>query len=224
MAYPYSITSRATGTTLTAAIYTADHQAHADNQTPENTDDYSTNAAEMQATSAPDPAATESLATTMDGELQRVRYIIKQITGRSQWYIDPAVYVTASGSLIVGDPSLTGVQALDIVLENNKSLRWENAAGTTTSNIGISLDGSNNMVVGVPAAANYIEHRWAGTALVRMVSENSGAGILFTAESSADQSAPAVNQAVIYTRDTGGKTEFVARFNSGAVQQIAIEP
>ena len=89
MAYPYSITSRATGTTLTAAIYNADHQAHADNQTPENTDDYSTNAAEMQATTDPYPAATESLATTLDGELQRLRYILKQITNMSQWYVDP---------------------------------------------------------------------------------------------------------------------------------------
>jgi len=89
MAYPYSITTRATGTTLTAAIYNADHQAHADNQTPENTDDYSTNAAEMQATTDPYPASSESLATTLDGELQRLRYIIKQITNQAQWYVDP---------------------------------------------------------------------------------------------------------------------------------------
>ena len=75
---------------MTAAIYNADHQVHADSQTPENTDDYSTNAAEMQATTDPYPAATESLATTLDGELQRLRYIIKQITNQSQWYVDPA--------------------------------------------------------------------------------------------------------------------------------------
>lgn len=39
-----------------------------------------------------------------------------------------------------------------------------------------------------------------------------------------DASAPAANNAVIYARDTGGKTELVARFASGDVQQIAIQP
>lgn len=40
----------------------------------------------------------------------------------------------------------------------------------------------------------------------------------------ADASAPAANKARMYTRDTGGKTELVVRFNTGAIQQIAIEP
>jgi hypothetical protein len=39
-----------------------------------------------------------------------------------------------------------------------------------------------------------------------------------------DIAAPAENGAVIYTRDTGGKTELVARFASGAIQRLAIEP
>jgi hypothetical protein len=39
-----------------------------------------------------------------------------------------------------------------------------------------------------------------------------------------NQSAPATNNVRIYARDTGGKTELVARFPTGAVQQIAIEP
>jgi len=40
----------------------------------------------------------------------------------------------------------------------------------------------------------------------------------------ADADAPASNKGRIYMRDTGGKTELVARFPTGAIQQIAIEP
>ena len=40
-----------------------------------------------------------------------------------------------------------------------------------------------------------------------------------------DIAAPAANKVVIYCRDNGaGKTQLVARFPTGAVQQIAIEP
>ena len=40
----------------------------------------------------------------------------------------------------------------------------------------------------------------------------------------ADPTAPAVNKCRLYARDNAGKTELVAVFNSGAVQQVAIEP
>jgi hypothetical protein len=39
-----------------------------------------------------------------------------------------------------------------------------------------------------------------------------------------DPSAPAANSGIVYFRDTGGKTELVVRFPTGAVQQLAIEP
>lgn len=98
MAGLYSHTTRTTGTTLTAAIYNADHQNHITNHVPEQMDDYSDNVAEMQTTTDPYPAASESLATSLAGELERIRYLIAQITGETQWYIDP-------------DNSLAGLEA-----------------------------------------------------------------------------------------------------------------
>lgn len=47
-------------------------------------------------------------------------------------------------------------------------------------------------------------------------------GLLF--HEHADIAAPAANKGIVYMRDTGGKTELVVRFPTGAVQQIAIEP
>lgn len=90
MAGLYTHTTRATGTLLTAAIYNADHQNHIDNQTPQMTDDYSTDVPQMQSVVDPYPSSSESLATSLAGEVERLRYQIKAITGESQWYIDPA--------------------------------------------------------------------------------------------------------------------------------------
>ena len=91
MAGNYSHTTRASGLTLTANIYNTDHQNHINNHNPEQMDDYSTDATEMQTTADPYPAASESLATTLAEELTRMRFVIKQITGEAQWYIDPDI-------------------------------------------------------------------------------------------------------------------------------------
>lgn len=49
-----------------------------------------------------------------------------------------------------------------------------------------------------------------------------GTGAYF-AETS-DPSAPAANSVVLFARDNGGKTELCARFPTGAIQRVAIEP
>jgi hypothetical protein len=47
--------------------------------------------AEMQATADPYPASTASLAVDMAGVIQRLQYLIAQITGRTYWYQDPEI-------------------------------------------------------------------------------------------------------------------------------------
>lgn len=49
-------------------------------------DDYSANVTQMQSTVDPYPTSVVSLATTGQGELERLRYVIKKLTGWSQWY------------------------------------------------------------------------------------------------------------------------------------------
>jgi len=96
MAGNYSHTTRASGLTLTAAIYNADHQNHIDNATPTGMDDYSTSVAQMQTTTDPYPAAAENLATSLAGELERIRFVLQQVTGQAQWYIDPSTDLTST--------------------------------------------------------------------------------------------------------------------------------
>jgi hypothetical protein len=86
MAYPYSHTTRANGTILTASIYNTDHQNHIDHNIPEDTDDYSASVSEMRTTTDPGEVGTESQAVSLAGELERLRFAIKEIKGTDQWY------------------------------------------------------------------------------------------------------------------------------------------
>tara|TARA_Y100000310_G_scaffold78476_1_gene75146 strand:+ start:248 stop:556 length:309 start_codon:yes stop_codon:yes gene_type:complete len=91
MAGLYNHTTRADGLTLTAAIYNADHQNHIDNYDLDQQDDHSANVAEMQSTVDPGEVGTESLSTDALGEIQRLRFIIQQLTGGAQWYSSPEI-------------------------------------------------------------------------------------------------------------------------------------
>lgn len=95
MAYPYVIVTRSNGTILTAAIYNADHQAHVTGNIPVSIDDYSVGVTEMRTVTDPGGVGTESLATTLAGELERLRFTINQIKGTTQWYEDPATTLLA---------------------------------------------------------------------------------------------------------------------------------
>lgn len=52
-------------------------------------DDYSVNTTQMQVTTDPGEVGTESLATTLGGELARLRFILREITGEDEWYETP---------------------------------------------------------------------------------------------------------------------------------------
>lgn len=57
--------------------------------TPLYMDDYSTNVSQMQMATDPGEVGTESLATTMAGEIARIRFILSEITGEDYWYESP---------------------------------------------------------------------------------------------------------------------------------------
>lgn len=97
----YSITTRAAGTVLTATIYNADHQNHVDHQTPDSTDDWSVSVSQMRLTSDPYPSqGSESQATSLDGELTRLRYAIGQLSGWLNGRPGIAAASTALGSAL----------------------------------------------------------------------------------------------------------------------------
>lgn len=85
----YSHTTRATGTILTANIYNTDHQNHINNHVPDQMDDLSSNTAAYQATTDPGESGSESLPTSLEGEIQRVRHILVEAGGNTYWYESP---------------------------------------------------------------------------------------------------------------------------------------
>ena len=82
----YTHTTRATGTTLTADIYNTDHQNHITNADAANLGGHSANATQMQATADPGEVSSESLASSIADELERLRFAIKEMRNTSQWY------------------------------------------------------------------------------------------------------------------------------------------
>lgn len=104
MAGLYSHTTRASGSTLTAAIYNADHQNHVNNHELDQMNDHSDSTAEMRTQTDPYPSASISQATHAAGELERIRYQLDLIIGKTYWYEDPVGSIQeigSEGSLII---------------------------------------------------------------------------------------------------------------------------
>ncbi len=90
-----------TGQLITASERNNEHDNHINNATPAGVDDYSASLGEMQTTADPYPASVASQATTLAGELARLRYLVAQITGEANWYIDPATSLTTLNAALV---------------------------------------------------------------------------------------------------------------------------
>lgn len=56
------------------------------NMIPTCLDDYSVDVTQMRSTTDPFPASVESQPTSLAGELERIRFVLKSLTGWSQWY------------------------------------------------------------------------------------------------------------------------------------------
>lgn len=74
---------------LTATLYNGDHSLHVTYNTPGGCDDASATVAAMRATADPGESGTESLSTDLLGEIQRMRHVLAEITGKTYWYQTP---------------------------------------------------------------------------------------------------------------------------------------
>lgn len=105
MSYPPSTTYRSS--TLTEAQYNADISGLASAMTPANINDLSESVSEMRSNTNPGGVGTESQATSLAGEIERIRYIIKAITGEAQWYVSPSTNLAG-----ISAPFAAGVKML----------------------------------------------------------------------------------------------------------------
>ena len=121
----YSIISRSSGTLLTAAVYMQDHQTHLTYATPGGVDDYSTNLAQMQSTVDPGESGSESLPTDLAGELQRIRNVLAEITGKTYWYQTPP------RALVDGLTTVASASSPDIWTPRNLAIDYTGTATCT---------------------------------------------------------------------------------------------
>ena len=168
MAGLYSHTSRAAGLTLTANIYNTDHTNHITNHITTQMDDYSSSVAQMQTNTDPGEVGSESQPTSLAGEIERLRFAIKEMKGSdgTQWYT--SVTGTLSRSILprfymggFGTSNATGDSDHDIQV----------AAGDARSDTNDTDIGTTGNII------KRIDGTWAS---------GSGAGGLITGSVSAD--------------------------------------
>lgn len=173
----YTHTTRTTGTTLTASIYNADHQNHIDHFEPQYIDDYSTNLAAMQTKTDPGESGSESLPTTLGGELERLRYAIYDAKlaidpGITYWYETPVgigfANVKAYGA--TGDGStddLTAIRSAVAALSSGGTLYFPPGTYMVTGHIAIPYSGVT--VVGAGRTATTIRAKSSFSSTSRAV-------------------------------------------------------
>ena len=140
------------GEVLTASDLNAEFDNILQNLTPTGISSASEDINAMRATTDPYPGGAEYLALTLREEIQSLRFLIKQITGKSLWYIDPDV--SLSNLSATSTPTFAG-------------LTLSTPLAISSGGTGLSALGSANQILGVNAEGNAFEYKTiTGTANV----------------------------------------------------------
>jgi hypothetical protein len=174
MAYPWTAYKTwTTGEVLTAADLNNSFSSVITNSIPANIDDYSTNSSVMGTTTDPYPAAAVSLPTALAGELEHIRYMIKQITGKSQWYVDAAAIGSKGADVnsatsplpVLTDGNffdVTGTSAISEIATLGVGsvifLQFDAASSLTHHNTNLILPGATNITNAAGDVACFIEY------------------------------------------------------------------
>jgi hypothetical protein len=119
----YSHTTRGIGTVLTASIYNSDHINHITNQNPAMTGALADSVGQYQTKTDPGGVGTEVLASNLAGELERLRFCIARITGKTQWYEAPQSSLQqALGGSVAGTIALAGATPLTLRRTENDAV------------------------------------------------------------------------------------------------------
>lgn len=129
---------------VSEAEYNADHQNHINNHIPEKIDDYSPDVAGMRATTDPGEIGTESLPTTLAGEIERIRKVIVEITGETYWYETPATNLASvSVSFAIGTRMLFQQTAAPSGWTKDTSFTDNSAVRLTTGSVSSRTSGKS---------------------------------------------------------------------------------
>lgn len=136
----------AAGNTITAARRNAEHQQHIDKFEPQFMDDESANISAMRATVDPGESGSESLATSLRGELHRIRFALFELKQKvdpslTYWYETPTTTLPSIPAVTVDNtvPRFNGTEGVmqnsNIVISDEDALTL-NSATIATSGAG----------------------------------------------------------------------------------------
>lgn len=120
---------------ITADLWNNEFENIYTNLTPAGMDDYSATDGEMQTTTDPYPGSVVSRPTSLQGELERIRYLIKQVTGKTYWYQDPDTDLTAlfpPTTVMVFYQAAAPTGWTQVTTQNDKALRVVSGSGGGT--------------------------------------------------------------------------------------------
>lgn len=149
------------GQTITAALWNNEYENIDTNFTPAGMDDYSTNDAEMQVATDPFPSGATSRPTSLQGEIERLRYQLANILGETYWYNDPDATIAALNTRVTAlEGVLTAATGTKMVFYqaaaptgwtaeaiNDKFLRVVTAGGTGGTTGGSGLTPSSTITL-----------------------------------------------------------------------------
>jgi hypothetical protein len=137
----------ASGETIKAAEINAEFDNILNNLDPDGLDDASANAAAMRVTADPYPASAESLATSLRGELQRIRYQIKGMTNGTYWYSKETVDILqdADGDTYVEVENATDEDKVRVKIQGVEMFKVE------TGEVTVFGTEANNAYLGIYA-------------------------------------------------------------------------
>ena len=91
-------------------------------QIPADIDDYAANLTEFRVATDPGAVGAESLPVSLAGELERLRYVLKQFIGGTWWYD-------------LANRCLTSIKGISITTTQAKNLRGEATLSSGTVNV-----------------------------------------------------------------------------------------
>jgi len=153
---------------LTAADLNAEFDNVINNFIPTQIDDYSASVSEMQTQTDPGSVGSESQPTNLAGEIERLRYAIDGIIGKTYWYDTPAISVEQISSAlnvpatkIVSGLSRAGSSQLIALSADGAALTVDlNASGTPFvydiegTRYTLSSDISKTLLTAAPSSNN----------------------------------------------------------------------
>ena len=132
------------------------------NLMPSKIDDASANETAMQAIADPYPGSSVSLPTSTEGEFQRIRYVLKQITGKAQWYYDPDTTLsnlaTTLSNLETTLSNLASAVAKELIINLKPVVNVAvNKLDIFSKSAGTAPDASNPVKVMIPDGNGYTQ-------------------------------------------------------------------